>query len=111
MAWQPTMQEPDVVWNTDLGAYDQVIALTQYMVNESFRNMWMKVADKPDHPMRHFKVNSKRFGSVDAQLDSPLVVFNVETAAFNEVVYIIRFVHVLRLSHISDEDKICVRQG
>lgn len=93
--WQPTMREPDVVWNTDLGAYDQVIALTQYMVNESFRNMWLKVEDQPNHPMRRFQVKTRRDGSIDAQLDSPLVVFNVQTAAFNEVVYVIRFVYLL----------------
>jgi hypothetical protein len=68
MAWQPDLQhEPDVVWNTDCGAYDQIIALTQYMVNKSVRNMWKKVEKIVDHPLRKFKVSTKRFGDIDAQ--------------------------------------------
>ncbi|KAL9041058.1 MAG: hypothetical protein Q9180_001526 [Flavoplaca navasiana] len=86
------MRQPDHVWNTDLGAYDQVIALTQYMVNESFFNMWTKVrnSNDPNHPLLKFKTGSKRCGSIDANLNAPLVIFNVESAAFNEVVYVMR---------------------
>ncbi|KAL8868770.1 MAG: hypothetical protein Q9174_004763 [Haloplaca sp. 1 TL-2023] len=86
------MREPDHVWNTDLGEYDQVIALTQYMVNESFFNMWTRVRNSkdPEHPLLKFKTGHPRFGSIDVELDAPLVIFNVESAAFNEVVYIMR---------------------
>ncbi|KAL8876616.1 MAG: hypothetical protein Q9198_005222 [Flavoplaca austrocitrina] len=86
------MRGPDHVWNRDLGAYDQIIALTQYMVNESFFNMWTKVRNSkdPNHPLLKFKTGSKRYGSIDADLDAPLVIFNVESAAFNEVVYVMR---------------------
>ena len=90
--WQPDLQsEPDVVWNADLGAYDQVIALTQHMVNESFRNIWKKVETDANHPMRLFKAKSKRCGSIEAQLDSPPAMFNVESSDFNEVVYVMRY--------------------
>ncbi|KAL1967188.1 hypothetical protein VTN77DRAFT_3479 [Rasamsonia byssochlamydoides] len=61
---------------TNPDPYQQIIVLSQAMINDAFKNMWL-IADD-DSPIRHFK-RKTRSGSIDVTLGQPRVQLQVTT--------------------------------
>ncbi|KAI0841843.1 hypothetical protein F5Y06DRAFT_258375 [Hypoxylon sp. FL0890] len=67
-----------LIGKTDPSPYDQVIFLSQEMINKAFHNMWALTPKKNPPPLREFK-KSYRTGDIDIKLDPPTINLMVTT--------------------------------
>ncbi|OTA84420.1 hypothetical protein M434DRAFT_400466 [Hypoxylon sp. CO27-5] len=67
-----------LVQRTNPSPYDQVIFLSQEMINKAFHNMWALTPKRNPPPLREFK-KSYRTGDIDIKLDPPTIKLMVTT--------------------------------
>ncbi|KAI0148181.1 hypothetical protein F4776DRAFT_606501 [Hypoxylon sp. NC0597] len=67
-----------LVQRTNPSPYDQVIFLSQEMINKAFHNMWALTLKRNPSPLREFK-KSYRTGDIDIKLDAPTIKLMVTT--------------------------------
>ncbi|KAI1143197.1 hypothetical protein F5Y05DRAFT_367832 [Hypoxylon sp. FL0543] len=67
-----------LVEKTNPDPYNQVIFLSQEMINKAFHNMWALTPKKNPPPLREFK-KSYRTGDIDIKLDPPTINLMVTT--------------------------------
>jgi hypothetical protein len=57
--------------------YEQILVLSQKMINDAFNNMWV-IADD-DSPLHHFKTSTRGGDKIDTDLGPPSVQLQVTT--------------------------------
>ncbi|KAI1415786.1 hypothetical protein F5Y13DRAFT_155310 [Hypoxylon sp. FL1857] len=67
-----------LIGKTDPSPYDQVIFLSQEMINKAFHHMWALTPKKNPPPLRVFK-QSYRTGDINITLDAPTIKLMVTT--------------------------------
>jgi hypothetical protein len=67
-----------------LNHYDQVIAMSQGIINASFRDMFEAKTKPPEMVLNHLR------GNIDAILDAPSIMINGKTKNTTEIYYTLR---------------------
>lgn len=67
-----------------LNHYDQVIAMSQGIINASFRDMFETKSKPPEMVLNHSR------GNIDAILGAPSIMINGKTKNSTEIYYVLR---------------------
>ncbi|KAH8802583.1 hypothetical protein F5884DRAFT_738213 [Xylogone sp. PMI_703] len=94
----------DRVTKVTVGRYDQVIAMTQYLINSGFSNLYL--ANQANNPPEPFTLADRGDGQLkDCLLDAPAVMVDIVSGSTAKVIYYMKFLQGTCLIYRSTDTK------